>query len=949
PGNQPTVIVTTARCGDTRVTAPETCDDGAIAAGDGCSAACRLEVDILGPSGVVLDDATPTFTGRASPGAMVAISVGGTTLGTVTADASGNWSFTPATAMAEGTATVTATATDDLGNVTRDTTTVTIDTSTFVTITGPTEGSVTSDLTPSITGTGEPGAMVDVIVDEAVIGTVTVAADGTWTLDVPTALMPGTHRVRAEALDAGGHRASAPNVTFRVDDSTFVDVTTPTGTTRDSTPSIGGTGEAGASVTVMVGGMTLTTTVAADGTWSVTPTTLTDGPYTANVTAMDADGHTATDTTSFVLDTVTSVDFLQPGDQGAIGDTTPELSGTGEPGATVVVSMDGTAVGTVTVDAEGNWTLLVPTALTEGAHDVSVTATDAAGNTAMDTGRFTVDLTAPSLELRNPGDGTTTNDTTPTVTGSSDPNQLVTVIVDGVILGTALADADGSWSFVLTSPLAEGEHTARASTTDAAGNTTEDQHTFTVDLTAPDVAITSPASGERTSDSTPVITGTAEAGASVQVFVDGVLLATVTAAGDGTWSFPTTVALLDGEHTVRAVARDASGNTATASSSFVVDTTTSVTITRPTEGATVGSARPTYRGVAEAGATVVVSVDGTEIGTVVAGEDGLWSIPQPSDLAEGMHNVSVVSTDAVGNTDDDDNDFVYDRAVLDSDGDGILDTVECPMPAMCPDTDTDGTPDQLDPDDDGDGVPTAEECADPTACRDTDTDGTPDYRDADDDGDGRPTRDERPAAVSIDTDRDGTPDFLDVDDDGDGLPTAEECAAAPCRDTDTDGTPDYRDADDDGDGILTARERADGAALGASGSDVDGDGDPNWLDTNADGDARGDREEGFGDDDGDGVPNYLDPDGVVGTDAGVAGDSGPRADAGGATSDAGVAGDVGMSGPDTGVSTGGGFAGGACGCRVAAADGAGRGWLSLAVLGAVWLFARGRARRRNKS
>ncbi|MFO0710169.1 MAG: Ig-like domain-containing protein [Sandaracinus sp.] len=947
PGNQPTVIVTAPRCGDSRVTAPEICDDGATVAGDGCSAACRVEIDLTGPSGVVLDDTTPTFTGSANPGATVTVSVAGVVLGTTMTDASGHWSFTPSTAMAEGPQVVTASATDDLGNVTTDTTNLTIDAATYVAITGPTEGSTTMDTTPTITGTGEPGAMVDVIVDEAVVGTVTVAADGTWSLDVPSALGTGMHRVRAEAVDGAGHMAATTDVHFTIDDGTFVDVTGPTGTIRDATPDIHGTGEPGATISVSIGGTTLTTTVGADGTWSVTPSTaLTDGAYTATVTATDAGGHTATDTTMFVVDTMTRVDFLQPGDHGAIGDPTPELSGTGEPGATVVVTLDGAVIGTVTVDAEGNWTLAVPSALAEGDHDVSVTATDLAGNTATDAGRFAVDLTAPSLEIRNPGDQTTTNDTTPSITGSSEPNQLVTVIVDGAILGTAMTDADGTWRFELTSPLAEGTHTVFATTTDAAGHTADDAHDFTVDLTAPDVAITSPTNGERTADATPALRGTSEPGASVQVFVDGELLGTVTAGADGTWTLGTTDALVDGEHTMRAVARDASGNTATASGSFVVDTATEVAIVRPADGGTVGSARPTYAGTAEPGDTIVVSIDGTEIGTTVAGEDGRWTLAQPSDLAEGAHTLSVVATDDVGNTATDANGFTYDRTMLDSDGDGIVDAIECPMPAMCPDTDMDGTPDQLDPDDDGDGVPTAEECADPTMCRDTDMDGTPDYRDTDDDGDGRPTREERPSGVSIDTDSDGRPDFLDPDDDGDGLPTAEECTAAPCRDTDMDGTPDYRDGDDDGDGILTARERSDGARLGASGADVDGDGAPNWLDTNADGDAAGDREEGLGDDDGDGVPNYLDPSGSAG-DAGVS-DAGARSDAG-TLADAGVAdaGTVTRDGGQTPVV--GGFAGGACGCSVPASRDSRGAWLAAAVLGMIWAITRRRARHRSMS
>ena len=82
--------------------------------------------------------------------------------------------------------------------------------------------------------------------------------------------------------------------------------------------------------------------------------------------------------------------------------------------------------------------------------------------------------------------------------------------------------------------LSEGVHTVFATTTDAAGNNAVDQHDFVVDLTAPVVDVTGPTG--RTADPTPTLTGTSEPGASVQVFVDGALVATVTAGTDGNWS-----------------------------------------------------------------------------------------------------------------------------------------------------------------------------------------------------------------------------------------------------------------------------------------------------------------------------------------------------------------------------------------------------------------------------
>jgi MYXO-CTERM domain-containing protein len=759
------------------------------------------------------------------------------------------------------------------------------------------------------------------------LGIVTVAGDGTWSLEVTTALSEGPHAIVANATDAAGNTATDTSI-YTVDLSTTVAITFPADGARvmTATPTITGTGEVGATVVVSVDGTEVgTTTVAADGTWSVVVSTaLAEGPHTVSASATDTLGNTASTENDFTVDLGTTVTWEQPS---VTGDATPELSGTGEPGASVEVSIDGAVVGTAIVDAEGTWTLVVGP-LTDGTHEVSVVATDDAGNTATDDGSFLVDLGSPAVEIRFPADRSTTSDTTPTISGDATPGASVLVIVDGVIVGIATADASGAWSIDVATALSAGEHEVVASVTDADGDTVEDAHTFTVDLDAPSVVIVAPSG--TTNDATPTISGTADANATVQVFVDGVLIGTVVADGDGNWSIDAS-ALDDGPHTVRAVATDVDGDSATDASSFVVDTETEVSIDAPANGATVPGPRPTIVGMAEPGASVVVSIGGTEIGTVTADAAGRWSVRASSDLAPGEHTATAEATDEAGNEASATSTFTV-GDVDDTDGDGFPDTEECPS-EPCRDTDGDGTPDFEDPDDDGDGIPTAVECPGATSCVDSDEDGTPNYLDPDDDGDGILTRDE--GSGTIDTDRDGIPDHLDVDDDGDGLLTEDECPSRPCRDTDDDGRPNYLDPDDDGDSIPTTRERADGAIHG---NDVDDDGDDNWLDTNSDGDERGDTEEGVGDSDGDGVPDYLDPDVVPmpdggmpdgGVDGGVPSDGGiVDADVPDAiSSDAGV---------DAGTPPTGGYAGGALCSTTGSSDPSAAFGLAMVGLALAW-------------
>jgi len=172
----------------------------------------------------------------------------------------------------------------------------------------------------------------------------------------------------------------------------------------------------------------------------------------------------------------------------------------------------------------------------------------------------------------------------------------------------------------------------------------------------------------------------------------------------------------------------------------------------------------------------------------------------------------------------------------DTDGDGLIDSVELQL----------GT-DPTKKDTDGDGLSDLEEVVKPDGTFDkidTDKDGIIDAKDTDSDNDGIPDGDE---GVKV-----GFPDG--------GLPDAGGTDAGPnlvFRDTDGDGIPDWRDEDDDNDAILTKDEIQD-TKLSKVDEDVDGDGIKNWYDTDSDGDGVTDAVEGRADNDSDGIPNYLD-------------------------------------------------------------------------------------------
>ena len=260
-----------------------------------------------------------------------------------------------------------------------------------------------------------------------------------------------------------------------------------------------------------------------------------------------------------------------PADGGLVDDATPAVSGTAEPGSTVVVrDSTGAEVCSDVADATtGAWSCSPAQPLPDGEHTVTATATDGAGNTSpADTVTFTVD-TSTSVNVLLPADGSTTQDLTPLVRGNGEPGASVTVTLGGVPVCTATVDPEGGWLHAAL-PLPLGTHTLTVTAEDEAGNTATDTTTFTIvpgtgDSTAPAApAISSPAQGATVQDTTPLITGTGESGATVAVIQGSTVLCTAVVAGDGTWSCSSTVTLPPGQHTVSATQTDPAGNTSPA-------------------------------------------------------------------------------------------------------------------------------------------------------------------------------------------------------------------------------------------------------------------------------------------------------------------------------------------------------------------------------------------------
>ncbi|WP_419420274.1 Ig-like domain-containing protein [Legionella sp. D16C41] len=541
-------------------------------------------------------------------------------------------------------------------------------------ITAPTNGSTTNDPTPTISGTGESGATVTVTEGTStVLGTALVDSGGTWALTPITSLTDGIHTIQATQTDVAGSTSppSAP-VTFTVDTVAPAApvITSPTNgsTTNDPTPTISGTGESGATVTVrLLPSSTIlgTALVSPGGTWALTPTTpLADGVHRIQATQTDAAGNTSPASTpvSFTVDTTAPAApvITAPTNGSTTNDPTPTISGTGESGATVTVRLlpSSTVLGTALVSPGGTWALTPTSPLTDGIHAIQATQTDAAGNTspASTPVSFTVDTTAPAAPvITTPTNGSTTNDPTPTISGTGEPGATASVLQGSTVLGTALVNPGGTWALTPATPLADGTYTIRATQTDAAGNISPASTpvTFTVDTVVAAPVITTPTNGSIINDPTPTISGTGEPGATVTVLQGSTVLGTALVNPGGTWALTLATPLADGTYTIQATQTDAAGNTSPASTpvTFTVDTVVAApVITTPTNGSIINDPTPTISGTGEPGATVTVVQGNTVLGTALVSSEGNWALRPIILLADGIYTIRATQTDAAGNT-----------------------------------------------------------------------------------------------------------------------------------------------------------------------------------------------------------------------------------------------------------------------------------------------------------
>ena len=493
---------------------------------------------------------------------------------------------------------VTATVTDEAGNIVTSTSTLSVDTIAPATPSIPTQTSNIDTPMISIIAAVAPDELLTVEIDGITYtngdSNLELDTDDSWTLTIPeiNALTDDSYDVIASITDAAG------NATIAVSRNALtVDTTPPVSpgitsmTTSDNTPVISGTAflVTGETLTVEVNGVTYiqgdgNLIVDTDDTWALTipdANALIDGTYQVVAIITDAAGNTSTDPgTSEIL-----VDTDAPNTPGITSlqsnDTTPAINGmaTLASGERLSVEINGVTYtqgdGNLTIDPNGTWTLVVPTALDEGAYDIKATITDAAGNTGTSTsiGGLLIDVTAPAApSVRS----LITAESTPSLTGVADlaSGDKLSVEVNGVTYteenSDLIVNPDGTWAVTITAndALPDGNYGVTTTVTDASGNSTTDvaDNALRIDTIAP----TTPSiSSLISSTDTPVISGIATVAQdeNLTVTINGVTYTqgdgTLVLDDNGNWelTIPVDDALGDGSYDVTATVADAAGNT----------------------------------------------------------------------------------------------------------------------------------------------------------------------------------------------------------------------------------------------------------------------------------------------------------------------------------------------------------------------------------------------------
>ncbi|EBA7364983.1 Ig-like domain repeat protein [Salmonella enterica] len=645
----------------------------------------------------------PQFVGSTAPNATVIIKINGIAVGQAVADSLGNFTFTAPETLTDGTYNLEAEAktADGSGSaklvITIDSVTdkPTFELSPESSVSG--HKGLTPTLTPSIVGTAEENAKVDIYVDNKLVASVDVDKDGNWSYEFKdNELSEGENSIKVVAVDKAGNKNEttdsiitdtiAPEKpTIELDDSSDSGIKNDS-ITNSTLPTFIGVAEPGSTVSIYLGLKHLgEVIVAKDGTWSYTLTTpLKDGEYNITATATDIAGHTsATANLPFTIDTrisYFSAEIETTDDSGIVEDnvtnnTRPTFTGKTEPNAIISVINSETGEEVIfKANDKGEWTFNFTSDSVEGINNLTFTVEDVAGNKKDFSFSYVIDTIAPvpptvSLEdfVVLPNGIILSGNDLPALVGTAEPKSTILLMRDGKLYDSIEVDSNGTWNYQFSNKFLQGAYDIEIISQDAAGNKSSTvKYSFTIqtEVVPPkaelDASDDSGAKGDWITNKHNALTllGTADRFATVNILIDGKTIGVTTADADGNWNFDISRNLSDNVYKITVESIDPLGRTSSVDYQLTIDSFTPIPTVMLHDSADSGVKgdmitkinTPLFTGMAEANAKVSIYVDGVLSGEAIAGDDGVWNFQFTTALSDGSHDVTVKVEDIAGNT-----------------------------------------------------------------------------------------------------------------------------------------------------------------------------------------------------------------------------------------------------------------------------------------------------------
>ncbi|EJH7007994.1 non-fimbrial adhesin SiiE [Salmonella enterica] len=645
----------------------------------------------------------PQFVGSTAPNATVIIKINGIAVGQAVADSLGNFTFTAPETLTDGTYNLEAEAktADGSGSaklvITIDSVTdkPTFELSPESSVSG--HKGLTPTLTPSIVGTAEENAKVDIYVDNKLVASVDVDKDGNWSYEFKdNELSEGENSIKVVAVDKAGNKNETTDSiitdtippekpTIELDDSSDSGIKNDN-ITNSTLPTFIGVAEPGSTVSIYLGLKYLgEVIVAKDGTWSYTLTTpLKDGEYNITATATDIAGHTsATANLPFTIDTrisYFSAEIETTDDSGIVGDnvtnnTRPTFTGKTEPNAIISVINSETGEEVVfKANDQGEWTFNFTSDSVEGVNNLTFTVEDVAGNKKDFSFSYVIDTVAPvpptvSLEdyVVLPNGIILSGNDLPALVGTAEPKSTILLMRDGKLYDSIEVDSNGTWNYQFSNKFLQGAYDIEIISQDAAGNKSSTvKYSFTIqtEVVPPkaelDASDDSGAKGDWITNKHNALTllGTADRFATVNILIDGKTIGVTTADADGNWNFDISRNLSDNVYKITVESIDPLGRTSSVDYQLTIDSFTPIPTVMLHDSADSGVKgdmitkinTPLFTGMAEANAKVSIYVDGVLSGEAIAGDDGVWNFQFTTALSDGSHDVTVKVEDIAGNT-----------------------------------------------------------------------------------------------------------------------------------------------------------------------------------------------------------------------------------------------------------------------------------------------------------